>query len=89
MCYAVFEVNDVLIEFSFKNFRSFRDEAILSMEAAGLGARKSCLIEFKNYKLLPAAAIFGKNGAGLRFSLSETLNERSMRMRRFRLFHFC
>ena len=34
------------------------------MEAAGLGARKSCLIEFKNYKLLPAAAIFGKNGGG-------------------------
>ena len=64
LCYAVFEVNDVLIEFSFKNFRSFRDEAILSMEAAGLGARKSCLIEFKNYKLLPAAAIFGKNGGG-------------------------
>ena len=34
------------------------------MEAAGLGARKSCLIEFKNYKLLPAAAIFGKNSGG-------------------------
>ena len=27
----------MLIEFRFKNYRSFRDEATLSMEATGLG----------------------------------------------------
>lgn len=55
----------MLIEFSFKNFRSFRDEAILSMEAAGLGSYKKCLIEYnKSLKLLPSVAIYGKNGGG-------------------------
>lgn len=54
----------MLIEFSFKNYRSFRDEAVLSMEAAGLGAFKNCLIPYGNAKLLPGAAIYGKNGGG-------------------------
>lgn len=30
----------MLIEFRFKNYRSFRDEATLSMEATGLGPSK-------------------------------------------------
>lgn len=54
----------MLIEFRFKNYRSFRDEAVLSMEAVGLGAMKNSLIEYKNLKLLPGAAIYGKNGGG-------------------------
>lgn len=54
----------MLIEFRFKNYRSFRDEAILSMEAAGLGTFKNSLITYNNSKLLPGAAIYGKNGGG-------------------------
>ena len=54
----------MLIEFQFKNYRSFRDEAVLSMEATGVGNFKNCLIEYNNRKLLPAAAIYGKNGGG-------------------------
>lgn len=54
----------MLIEFQFKNYRSFRDEAVLSMEATGVGNFKNCLIEYNNKKLLPAAAIYGKNGGG-------------------------
>lgn len=54
----------MLIEFKFTNYRSFRDETILSMEAMGLGTYKSCLIPFRNKRLLPAAAIYGKNGGG-------------------------
>ena len=55
----------MLIEFRFKNYRSFRDEAVLSMEATGLGAFKSCLIPLSStVKLLPAIAIYGKNGGG-------------------------
>lgn len=34
----------MLIEFRFKNYRSFRDEAILSMEATGLSSFKNSLI---------------------------------------------
>lgn len=54
----------MLIEFQFKNYRSFRDEAVLSMEATGVGNFKNCLIEYNNRKLLPAVAIYGKNGGG-------------------------
>ena len=54
----------MLIEFKFSNYRSFRDEACLSMEATGLRAKKRSLISFKPADLLPAAAIFGKNGGG-------------------------
>ena len=34
------------------------------MEATGVGNFKNCLIEYNNRKLLPAAAIYGKNGGG-------------------------
>lgn len=54
----------MLIEFRFKNYRSFRDEAVLSMDAIGLSSFKNCLIEQNNMKLLPGAAIYGKNGGG-------------------------
>lgn len=54
----------MLIEFRFKNYRSFRDETILSMEATGLGVFKNSLITYNNSKLLPGAAIYGKNGGG-------------------------
>lgn len=55
----------MLIEFRFKNYRSFRDEAVLSMEATGLSSFKNCLIPLSStVKLLPAIAIYGKNGGG-------------------------
>lgn len=55
----------MLIEFRFKNYRSFRDEATLSMEATGLKAFKNCLIPLSStVNLLPAIAIYGKNGGG-------------------------
>ena len=55
----------MLIKFQFKNYRSFRDEAVLSMEASGLSPFKECLIPMSStIKLLPAAAIYGKNGGG-------------------------
>lgn len=55
----------MLIEFRFKNYRSFRDEATLSMEATGLSSFKNSLIPLTStVKLLPACAIYGKNGGG-------------------------
>lgn len=54
----------MLVEFKFGNYRSFRDESVLSMEATGFSAFKSSLIEYKAKKLLPGVAIFGKNGGG-------------------------
>ena len=42
----------MLIEFRFKNYRSFRDEATLSMEATGLGTFKNSLIKYGTLNLL-------------------------------------
>ena len=54
----------MLIEFAFQNYRSFRDEAVLSMEATGLGSLRSSLVEYNSSKFLPGIAIYGKNGGG-------------------------
>ena len=62
----------MLIEFKVTNYRSFRDEAVLSMEATRISAFKKSLIEFSPtgkpaanpIKLLPSVAIYGKNGGG-------------------------
>ena len=54
----------MLIKFEFENYRSFRDKSILSMEAKGNAEYKSCLLPYKKKGVLPAVAIFGKNGGG-------------------------
>lgn len=55
----------MLIEFRFKNYRSFRDESVLSMKATGLSNFKGSLIGLSpRRKILPAIAIYGKNGGG-------------------------
>ena len=54
----------MLIEFTMKNYRSFRDEATLSMEATGVSTLKSVLIPYGGMRILPGAAIYGKNGGG-------------------------
>ena len=54
----------MLIEFKFTNYRSFRDEAILSMEATGLSTFKNSLFYHKTTKLLPSVGLYGKNGGG-------------------------
>lgn len=54
----------MLIRFQFENYRSFRDNNVLSMEAKGNSEYKSCLLHYKKKCILPAAAIFGKNGGG-------------------------
>lgn len=54
----------MLIEFKFSNYRSFRDEAVLSMSASGLSTFKNSLLHFGNTRILPGIAIYGKNGGG-------------------------
>jgi AAA15 family ATPase/GTPase len=53
----------MLIEFKCKNYRSFLDEAILSLEKENCSYKNGVLADESN-KLLSAAAIYGKNGAG-------------------------
>ncbi len=54
----------MLIQFTFKNFRSFRDEVTLDLSATSIKEHEDRVVEFGNEKLLTAAAIFGANASG-------------------------
>lgn len=55
----------MLIDFQFKNYRSFKEENTLSMEAFGFSQLKDSVISYSSsLKVLPVAAIYGKNGSG-------------------------
>lgn len=54
----------MLIQFSFKNFKSFRDDTILDFSATKITEHSNRVISIGHEKLLPAAAIFGANASG-------------------------
>lgn len=53
-----------LLQFQFKNFRSFADETILDMMATNIKENNDTLIEKNQLKILPIAAVFGANASG-------------------------
>ena len=54
----------MLIQFRFKNFKSFRDDTILDLSATKITEHSNRVISIGNEKLLPVAAIFGANASG-------------------------
>lgn len=56
--------NTMLIEFNFKNYRSFRDEASLSLSAEKITEFSSSVVSIGKEKILPVAAIYGANASG-------------------------
>ena len=54
----------MLIQFNFKNFRSFRDDATLDLSAAKMSEFNDRVISVGNEKILPVAAIYGANASG-------------------------
>lgn len=54
----------MLIQFRFKNFKSFRDDTILDLSATKITEYSDRVISAGYEKLLPAAAIFGANASG-------------------------
>lgn len=54
----------MLINFSFGNFRSFRDTKSLRMEAGRVDDLTESVIEKDGFRLLPVAAIYGANSSG-------------------------
>ena len=54
----------MLLYFKVKNYRSFRDEAVLDLEAARLSDHTECLLQHGKNNYLPSAAVYGKNGGG-------------------------
>ena len=54
----------MLVNFTVKNFRSFKEERTFSMEAASIKEHKESVINRNNYKLLPVAVFYGANSSG-------------------------
>ena len=54
----------MLIQFCFKNFKSFRDDTILDMSATKITEHSDRVISVGNEKLLSVAAIYGANASG-------------------------
>ena len=54
----------MLIQFNFKNFKSFRDEASLDLSATKITEHEDHVVSIANDKLLKVAAIYGANASG-------------------------
>ena len=54
----------MLIQFNFKNYKSFRDEATLDLSAAKMTEFSDRVVSEGNDKILPMAAIYGANARG-------------------------
>lgn len=54
----------MLITFKYKNFKSFKNENILDMEATSLKEHEYNIVKMKNVNLLTMAAIYGANASG-------------------------
>ena len=57
-------VKTMLIQFNFKNFKSFRDEATLDLSAAKMTEFSNRVTSVGNEKILPVAAVYGANASG-------------------------
>jgi len=57
-------VNTMLLQFKFKNFKSFADETVIDFTATNIKENMNSLIEKNGIKILPVAAIFGANASG-------------------------
>lgn len=54
----------MLINFTFENFRSFRDEKTLSMEAGSIKELKESVFDADGLRLLPVSVMYGANSSG-------------------------
>ena len=54
----------MLIQFRFKNFKSFRDDTILDLSATKITEYSDRIISVGYEKILPMAAVFGANASG-------------------------
>lgn len=54
----------MLIQFRFKNFKSFRDDTILDLSATKITEHSNRVIQIGAEKILPTAAIYGANASG-------------------------
>lgn len=56
--------SNMLLQFNFKNFKSFRDDTTLDLSATKISEFSDRVISIANEKILPVAGIFGANAHG-------------------------
>ena len=54
----------MLLQFNYKNFKSFRDDTTLDLTATKISEYSNHVVSVGNEKVLPIAAIFGANASG-------------------------
>lgn len=54
----------MLLQFNFKNFKSFKDDTTLDLTATKISEFNNHVISVANERILPVAAIFGANASG-------------------------
>lgn len=54
----------MLIQFNFKNYKSFRDETTLDLSATKMKEFESSVVTIGGEKILPVAAVYGANASG-------------------------
>ncbi|MCH3916091.1 MAG: ATP-binding protein [Spirochaetia bacterium] len=54
----------MLLQFRFKNFKSFQEEAVLDMTATGISELSNHVVNLGKGKILPVCSIFGANASG-------------------------
>lgn len=75
----------MLVNFTFQNFRSFRDEKTLSMEAGSIKELEESIIHKQSFRLLPAAVIYGANSSGKSNVLQALMTMRNVLLSSVRL----
>lgn len=67
----------MLCQFTFKNFKSFKNEAFLDFYAENISEMKETLIKGKNDdEFLPVISLYGPNGGGKSTVLGTDLSEK-------------
>ena len=54
----------MLIQFNFKNYSSFKEEAVLDLSATKITEYNDRVVSICNEKILPVSAIYGANASG-------------------------
>ena len=54
----------MLVNFTVKNYRSFKEERTFSMEASSIEEHEASVIKAGNQRLLPLTIIYGANSSG-------------------------
>lgn len=75
----------MLVNFTVKSFRSFKEERTFSMEASSIKEHEASVIKAGNHRLLPLTIIYGANASGKSNLISAIYTMRRMVMDSVRL----